>query len=106
MGQAQRLQQRAVQRADRPTAWQQLRYAYGAGLPSSLNEWVLRDTTTARWSLRHLLRTTVQIAPVLAAAALLPGPPLTIIPMLVGGALMGYLYRSVAYMIQSTEHRR
>lgn len=89
----------------RPTPWQWLRYAFGAGLPSSLNEWVLRDTTTPGWTMRHLLRTTVQIAPVLVLAALVvPGPPLIIVPMLLGGAVMGYIY-SVAFMIQSNEHR-
>jgi hypothetical protein len=89
----------------RPTAWQWLRYAFGGGLPASLNEWVLRDTTTPGWAMRHLLRTTVQIVPVLALAVLvLPGPPLIIVPMVLGGALMGYIY-SVAFMIQSTEHR-
>jgi hypothetical protein len=89
----------------RPTLWQWLRYAFGAGLPASMREWVLADTTTRGWSLRHLLRTTVQIGPVLALAVLvLPGPLLIIVPMVLGGALMGYIY-SVAFMIQSTEHR-
>lgn len=89
----------------RPSLWQWLRYAFGAALPPGCNEWVLRDTTGPGWVLRHLLRTTVQIGPVLVVAVLvLPAPALIVVPMILGGALIGYIY-SVAYMIQSTEHR-
>jgi hypothetical protein len=89
----------------RPNAWQWLKYAFGAGLPEQYAEWVREDTTAPGWVQRHLLRTTVQIGPVLVLGVLLlPGPAMIVIPMVLGGALMGYIY-SVAFMIQSNEHR-
>ena len=46
----------------RPNPLQWLWYAYGGGLPERHASWVLHDTTTRTWWLRHLLRAVVQIA--------------------------------------------
>jgi Family of unknown function (DUF5313) len=48
----------------RPSPFRWLLYAVGRGLPPRNREWVLYDVTTRTWVLRHLLRATVQLAPV------------------------------------------
>lgn len=87
---------------DRPTVLQWLRYAFGGS--QSKREWVLRDTTGRAWVVRHLLRATVQFGPILILAAFLPGPKVIIAAMVAGGAVIGYTY-SIAYIIESNEHR-
>ena len=89
--------------ATRPNPLQWLWYAYGGRLPSRLREWVLYDTTSRTWALRHLSRTLAQCAPSLLLV-LLPGPVwlrLTL-PLMV---LLGALYTSVSYIEETTEHR-
>ena len=49
----------------RPTPLQWLWYALGGGLPRSLSEWVLEDTTRRSWAVRHLARALVQLTPLL-----------------------------------------
>ena len=89
----------------RPTVPQWIWYAYGGRLPRELAPWVLHDTTTRTWVLRHLARAVVQLAPFLAVC-------LTVIPVqfayrasaAVGGLVLALLF-SVAYMTETTEHR-
>ncbi len=45
-----------------PLRW--LLYAFGAGLPAAYKDWVLHDVSTRTWQLRHLARTTIQLAPI------------------------------------------
>jgi hypothetical protein len=54
----------------RPNALQWLRYAYGGSLPARNREWVLHDVTTSTWALRHIVRSIVQLAPLLIAVLL------------------------------------
>ncbi len=80
-------------------------YAFGGGLPRSLSDWVLEDTTRRTWVWRHLARALVQLAPVVALCLLVP--PLTLevrLSAAAGGVLIGLLF-SVAYMTETTEHR-
>jgi Family of unknown function (DUF5313) len=57
----------------RPGVLRWLAYAFGAGLPPRYRTWVLHDTTTSTWVLRHLARTLVVIAlPALALLFFLP----------------------------------
>lgn len=54
-----------------PLRW--LRYAFGGALPPEHREWVLHDTTSGTWLLRHLARVLVVIAaPELAILVFLP----------------------------------
>jgi Family of unknown function (DUF5313) len=89
----------------RPTALQWIRYAYGGGLPRELAPWVLHDTTTRTWVLRHLSRSVVQLVPVIAVC-------LAAIPVSFGyrasaaaGGLVLALMFSIAYITETTEHR-
>ena len=89
----------------RPNPVQWVCYAFGAGLPAEYREWVLHDVSTRTWALRHLVRTTVQLAPVaLALFLLLPVDPWIRAGSVLAGALLGYFY-SVAYMNESAETR-
>ncbi|GAA4743642.1 hypothetical protein GCM10023328_26600 [Modestobacter marinus] len=89
----------------RPNPVQWLWYAYGGGLPPSLSDWVLEDTTRRSWVWRHLARALVQLAPVLLLCLLLPPVPFDIrLTATLGGVVIGLLF-SVAYMTETTEHR-
>ncbi|MCZ2836293.1 DUF5313 family protein [Modestobacter sp. VKM Ac-2985] len=91
--------------AGRPNPAQWLWYAYGGGLPPSLSDWVLEDTTRRTWVWRHLARALVQLAPVLLLCLLVPPVPFDIrLTATLGGVVIGLLF-SVAYMTETTEHR-
>lgn len=92
-------------RAGRPDPAQWLWYAFGGGLPRSLADWVLEDTTRRTWVLRHLARALVQLAPVVVLCLLVPPVPFGIrLTAACGGLVIGLLF-SVAYMTETTEHR-
>lgn len=89
----------------RPNPWQWLRYAYGGSLPEDLSDWVLHDVTTRGWWIRHLLRATVQMSPlIILAAVFLPGPAMIVISTCVGGAIVGYIF-SFAAIVEANEYR-
>ena len=89
----------------RPGPFRWLLYALGRGLPPQNREWVLYDVTTRTWALRHLLRATVQLAPVAVLLYLLmPGSSGVRIGAVLGGLALGYFY-SLAYMYETTENR-
>ena len=90
-------------RRPNPVRW--VGYAFGAGLPAAHREWVLFDVSTRTWPLRHLVRTTVQLGPILLALyLLLPMEPWIRLGAVLAGALLGYFY-SAAYMYEAAEHR-
>jgi hypothetical protein len=90
---------------DRPTVLQWIWYAYGGKLPRRLAPWVLHDTTTRTWVLRHLSRSVVQLAPFIAVClAVIPVPFGYRVSAAVGGLLLALMF-SVAYMTETTEHR-
>jgi hypothetical protein len=50
-----------------------LRYAFGGRLPAEYSKWVLHDTTSSSWVVRHVARVLVVItAPVVAILVWLP----------------------------------
>jgi hypothetical protein len=89
----------------RPTVLRWFGYAFGAGLPAANRTWVLHDTTCGTWFLRHLARTLVQLAvPIILVSALLPGSPWIRGVTVVAATVMGLIF-SLAFMVETTEHR-
>jgi drug/metabolite transporter superfamily protein YnfA len=90
---------------ERPTVLQWLRYAYGGRLPRDLSGWVLRDTTGRTWVWRHLARAVVQLLPVIVVCLVaVPAPLAYRISAAVGGLFLALVF-SMAYMVETTEHR-
>ena len=60
-------------RPTRPNPVRWLWYALGAGLPERHREWVLKDTTTSTWILRHIARSMLMLViPITAVLLFLP----------------------------------
>jgi hypothetical protein len=92
----------AVQRPG-PLRW--LWYALGGGLPRRFSPWVLHDTTTRTWALRHVLRSFVQLAvPIALVLIFVPGEFWIRGMAALGGVFLG-LFFSIAYMPETTESR-
>ena len=90
---------------ERPGVLRWLGYAMGAGLPARHRTWVLHDTTTRTWVLRHVARTLVQLAvPVALVLLLVPGPFWIRGLAALGGLILGLAF-SIAYMPEATENR-
>jgi hypothetical protein len=90
---------------DRPGALRWLWYALGGGLPARHRAWVLHDTTTKTWALRHLGRAFVQMAvPIALVLLVVPGPFWIRGMTALGGVALGLIF-SLAYMPESTENR-
>lgn len=80
-------------------------YALGGRLPARHSSWVLHDTTTRTWVLRHMTRALVQMmVPIGLVLLLLPGEFWIRGMAALGGLLLGLFY-SVAYMPEAAEHR-
>jgi hypothetical protein len=90
---------------ERPNVLRWLWYALGGGLPARHSTWVLHDTTTRTWALRHLGRALVQLSvPIALVLVLVPGEFWIRGLAALGGVLLGLFY-SVAYMPEATESR-
>jgi hypothetical protein len=86
-----------------PLRW--IWYALGGGLPPRFSAWVLHDTTTRTWALRHVLRSMTQLAlPIALVLILVPGEFWIRGMAALGGVFLG-LFFSVAYMPETTENR-
>ena len=86
-----------------PVQW--VWYALGGRLPRELCTWVLADTTGSRWVWRHLARAVVQLLPlVVLCLAVVPVPFAYRVSAAAGGLLLGLLF-SLAFMVETTEHR-
>ena len=97
------VQTRSTQRDPTPLQW--VRYALGGRLPRELSPWVLADTTEPGWVRRHLTRAVVQLLPVLVlCVAVVPVPLVYRLSAAAGGLLMGLIF-SIAFMVETTEHR-
>lgn len=89
----------------RPAPHRWLGYALGGGLPARHRGWVLHDTTTGTWWLRHVLRMLVQLAiPIGLLMALMPGSWALRAACAGGGAALA-LFFSICYMPETTENR-
>jgi hypothetical protein len=89
----------------RPAPHRWLWYALGGGLPQRHHGWVLHDTTTRTWWLRHIARVLVQIAiPIALVMTLLPAA-WGLRAAVAGGGVALALFYSLAYMPETTENR-
>jgi hypothetical protein len=80
-------------------------YALGGRIPARFSPWVLHDTTTRTWAVRHLIRSGVQLAiPIGLVLLLVPGDFWIRGMAALGGILLG-LFFSLAYMPETTENR-
>ncbi|WP_456599080.1 DUF5313 family protein [Blastococcus sp. SYSU DS0616] len=89
----------------RPGPLQWVWYAYGGGLPRELSPWVLADTTRSTWVWRHLARAVVQLLPLVVLCLLVVPVPLVYRASAAGGGLLLGLLFSLAYMVETIEHR-
>ncbi|RBY95202.1 hypothetical protein DQ237_15340 [Blastococcus sp. TF02-8] len=89
----------------RPAPHRWLWYALGGRLPRRHRGWVLHDTTTRTWGLRHVARMLVQMAvPIALVLVFLPAPFGLRAAVVGGGIFLGLIY-SLAYMPETTETR-
>lgn len=89
----------------RPAPHRWIRYALGGRLPERNRAWVLHDTTTGTWWLRHLARMLVQLAiPIALVLVLLPAPWALRAACAGGGVLLALIF-SLAYISEVTENR-
>jgi hypothetical protein len=89
----------------RPAPHRWLWYALGGGLPARHRGWVLHDTTTSTWWLRHIARSFVQMSiPIALVMTLLPAPLGLRLAAAGGGIFLAMIY-SLAYMNETTENR-
>jgi hypothetical protein len=89
----------------RPAPHRWLWYALGGGLPARHRSWVLFDTTTGTWGLRHVARMLVQLAlPIAVVVIFLPAPLALRLAVAGGGIFLALIY-SLAYMPEVTENR-
>ncbi len=99
-----RTQQSAPSAVPRPGALRWLRYALGGGLPERFAPWVLADTTEPGWVRRHLARAVVQLLPLVALCLAVPVPWVYRFSAALGGLVIGLTF-SMAFMVETTEHR-
>jgi len=86
-----------------PLRW--IWYALGGGLPARFSTWVLHDTTTRTWGLRHVLRSMVQLTVPIALVLLFVPGEFWIRGMAALGGVFLALFFSLAYMPETTESR-
>jgi hypothetical protein len=90
---------------NRPAPHRWVWYALGGRLPARNRGWVLYDTTTETWWLRHIIRSMVQMAvPIVLVMTLLPAAWGLRAAAAGGGVFLALIF-SVAYMTETTEHR-
>jgi hypothetical protein len=95
----------SAERVRRPGPLRWLWYALGGGLPARFSPWVLHDTTTRTWALRHVLRSFVQLAVPIGLVLLLVPGEFWIRGMAALGGIFLALFFSLAYMPETTESR-
>ncbi|KQS67623.1 DUF5313 family protein [Modestobacter sp. Leaf380] len=94
-----------TERVVRPPVHRWLWYALGGGLPARHRAWVLYDTTTDTWGVRHVARSLVQMAvPSVLILTLLPTGWALRLAVVGAGVFLGLIF-SLAYMPETTEHR-
>lgn len=89
----------------RPAPHHWVWYAFGGALPPRNRGWVLFDSTTRTWWLRHVVRMLVQLAiPIALVLAFLPAGWGLRLACAGGGLALALLY-SLAYMPEAVENR-
>ena len=89
----------------RPALHRWVWYALGGRLPERNRSWVLQDTTTGSWWVRHVARSLVQMAiPVALVLTLLPAAWGLRAAVAGGGVVLALIF-SLAYMFETTENR-
>lgn len=89
----------------RPGPGRWILYAFGAGLPSRHHTWVLYDVTTRTWWLRHLARMLTQLfVPIVAVCVFVPVSAGIRVAMAVGATFLALIF-SLAYVVETNEHR-
>jgi hypothetical protein len=89
----------------RPNPLRWLWYALGGGLPARYKEWVLHDTTSSSWVLRHVARSLVQLSiPIAAILLFLPAPMSlrALTALAAGGSAMMYM---IVHTLATTDRR-
>src|SRR4051812_9703632 len=89
----------------RPAPHRWIWYALGGGLPERHRAWVLHDTTTGTWWLRHVARSLVQVAVPIALVMVLLPAGWGLRAAAAGGGLALALFYSLPYMPETTENR-
>ena len=89
----------------RPNPLHWLRYSYIGSVPTRNRAWVLHDTTTRTWLLRHVVRYLILVAPlVIGVMVFLPAPVgLRALSCLAAALPMMMFY--LAYTVEDTERR-
>jgi hypothetical protein len=89
----------------RPAPHRWIWYALGGRLPQRNRGWVLHDTTTGTWWLRHVVRSLVQVAvPIVLVMTLLPAGWGLRAAAAGGGIFLAMIF-SLAYITETTENR-
>jgi hypothetical protein len=89
----------------RPTPHRWIWYALGGALPRRNSRWVLHDTTTRTWWVRHIARSLVQVAIPIALVMTFMPAGWGLRAAAAGGGLALGLFYSLAYMPETTENR-
>jgi hypothetical protein len=89
----------------RPGVFRWLWYAFGGSLPARYSTWVLHDTTSRTWVVRHTVRSLVLLTgPVAAVLLFLPtGTGLRVLTAVTAGGC-GLMFTMV-HIIETTERR-
>ncbi|UQX88373.1 DUF5313 domain-containing protein [Jatrophihabitans telluris] len=89
----------------RPGVIRWLGYAVGLGLPIRNASWVLLDTTCPTWVARQVVRSLLQMAPIVVVILVfVPGPFWIRGLSALGGLIMGLIF-ALGYLVETTEHR-
>lgn len=93
------------ERIVRPSPLQWLRYSYVGSVPAKNRAWVLHDTTTRTWLLRHVIRYLVLVGPIVVLVMVfLPAPVgLRMLCCVAAGLPTAIFY--LAYTVEDTERR-
>ena len=89
----------------RPAPHRWIWYALGGGLPDRHRRWVLHDTTTGTWWLRHVARVFVQMAVPIALVLIVLPAPFGLRAAAAGGGIFLALIYALAYMPEAVENR-
>jgi hypothetical protein len=89
----------------RPPLHRWLWYALGGSLPQRHRAWVLHDTTSGTWWLRHVARVFVQMAVPIALVLIVLPAPFGLRAAAAGGGIFLALIYALAYKPEAVENR-